>query len=240
MKEERERRNDFGKIRVGQRDLVGMDFVASMGVVRLDALASLFTIVDGKDVSLEATRKVVQRWVQVGWATQQSILKGEPPFVWLTKNGMAQTRFNLPTDSPGLALLKHTSDLSFIRLDALRSNPSAYWRSEREIRKVASVHTKGNNFPHIPDAEVILNENHIVAIERERTAKTVERTRNIMMALCSRKFDYNVSENMPDKNQDFRYLEIFYYASPETLGVVDKAKNQLPENFSKRVRVLTW
>ena len=79
MKEERERRNDFGKIRVGQRDLAGMDFVASMGVVRLDALASLFTIVDGKDVSLEATRKVVQRWVQVGWATQQSILKGEPP-----------------------------------------------------------------------------------------------------------------------------------------------------------------
>ena len=45
---------------------------------------------------------------------------------------------------------------------------------------------------------------------------------------------------MPDKNQDFRYLEIFYYASPETLGVVDKAKNQLPDNFSKRVRVLTW
>jgi hypothetical protein len=39
MKEERERRNDFGKIRVGQRDLIGMDFVASMGVVRLDALA---------------------------------------------------------------------------------------------------------------------------------------------------------------------------------------------------------
>ena len=28
MKEERERRNDFGKIRVGQRDLIGMDFVA--------------------------------------------------------------------------------------------------------------------------------------------------------------------------------------------------------------------
>ena len=240
MSEERERRNDFGKIRVTQRDLIGMDWVATMGTVRLDALAQLFSILEGREISLEATRKVVQRWVVAGWANQQSILKGEAPYVWLTKDGMAQTRFRLPTDPPALSLLIHTSDLSFIRLEVLRSNPFAYWRSEREIRQVASSHTKGNSFPHIPDAEVIIGEDRIVAIERERTAKTIERTRNIMLALCSRKFDYSVPENLPDKDQQFRYSEIFYYANKESIGVVDKAKNQLPENFNKRVRVITW
>lgn len=233
-------RSDKGTIRVSQRDLVGLDWVATMGVVRLDALASLFGFLEGRTVSLEATRKVIHRWVNVGWAIQQSILKGQPPFVWLTKAGMSQTGFKLPTDQPALALLSHTSDLSFVRLDALRSNPTAYWRSEREIRKVASAHYKGSSFPHIPDAEVFVKEDYIIAIERERTAKTIERTRNIMMALCSRKFDYNYSENLPEKEIPYRYTEIFYYASNESFGVVDKARNQLPDNFSKRVKIILW
>lgn len=240
MNEMREKRNDFGKIRVSQRDLLGLDWVATMGTVRLDALASLFSILDDRNVSLGATRKVVHRWVKAGWAQQQSFLSGHPPFVWLTKSGMAQTQFNLPTDTPSLSLLLHTSDLSFVRLDAMRNHPKAIWRSEREIRNIASAHYKGSNFPHLPDAEVMLSENQIIAIERERTAKTVERTRNIMMALCSRKFDYNISENLPDKNQTYRYTEIFYYSSIESQNVVDKARNQLPENFSTRVRVIAW
>ena len=68
MKEERERRNDFGKIRVGQRDLVGMDFVASMGVVRLDAaLMNLekwlwIEIADGDNRWHPRTDLLAHRW----------------------------------------------------------------------------------------------------------------------------------------------------------------------------------
>ena len=118
-----ERRKDYGKLRLSTKDLTGLDWVATMGTVRLDALTELFRFIDNKEITLEATRKVVQRWIKIGWAEQQVFLKGQPPYVWLTKYGMNQTRYSLPCEMPALALLQHTSDLSFIRLEALRAMP---------------------------------------------------------------------------------------------------------------------
>ena len=235
-----ERRKDYGKLRLSTKDLTGLDWVATMGSVRLDALTELFRFIDNKEITLEATRKVVQRWIKIGWAEQQVFLKGQPPYVWLTKYGMSQTRYSLPCEMPALALLQHTSDLSFIRLEALRAMPHSLWRSEREIRNVASHHSKGVGFPHIPDGEVFIDPITIVAIERERTAKTIERTRSIMLELCTRKTDYDNSLGAQGSTSDYRYREVYYYASNEAFKVVEKAKSQIPENFSKRVTVIVW
>jgi len=235
-----ERRKDYGKLRLSSKDLVGLDWVATMGSVRLDALTDLFRFVDNREITLEATRKIIQRWIKIGWAEQQGFLKGQPPYVWLTKSGMSQTRFSLPCETPALALLQHTSDLSFIRLEAIKAMPQSIWRYEREIRNVASHHSKGLGFPHIPDGEVFIDPVNIVAIERERTAKTVERTRSIMLELCTRKVDYDNSLNPQSNTSVYRYREIYYYASSEAIKVVEKAKHQIPENFSKRVTVILW
>ncbi len=78
------KRRDFGKLRLSNKDLVGLDWVATMGSVRLDALSQLFSLVDGREINLEATRKLVHRWLVIGWAEQQAFLYGVPPFVWLT------------------------------------------------------------------------------------------------------------------------------------------------------------
>ena len=233
------KRRDFGKLRLSNKDLVGLDWVATMGSVRLDALSQLFSLVDGREINLEATRKLVHRWLVIGWAEQQAFLAGVPPFVWLTKSGMAQTRYSLPAEIPALAMLQHTSDLSFIRLEATRALPNAIWRSEREIRNVASQHFKGISYPHLPDGEVFIDGTFIVGIERERTAKTIERTRSIMLELCSRKNDYDNSISSQESDK-YRYSEIYYYASIEALKVVEKAKSQLPENFAKKVKVISW
>jgi hypothetical protein len=233
------KRRDYGKLRLSTKDLVGLDWVATMGTVRLDALSQLFSLVEGREFGLEATRKLVHRWLVVGWAEQQAFLSGVPPFIWLTKSGMAQTRYSLPTEIPALALLQHTSDMSFIRLEAIKALPSAVWRSEREIRNVASQHSKGVAYPHLPDGEVLVEGAYIVGIERERTAKTIERTRSIMLELCTRKNDYDNSMSSQDLDE-YRYSEIYYYASNEALKVVEKAKGQIPENFANKVKVIAW
>lgn len=233
------KRRDFGKLRLSTKDLVGLDWVATMGTIRLDALSQLFSLVEGREVGLEATRKLVHRWLVIGWAEQQAFLTGVPPFVWLTKSGMAQTRYSLPTEIPALALLQHTSDMSFIRLEAIKALPSAVWRSEREIRNVASQHSKGLGYPHLPDGEVLFDGTYIVGIERERTAKTIERTRSIMLELCTRKNDYDNSMSSQDLDV-YRYSKIYYYVSNEALKVVEKAKGQIPENFANKVKVIAW
>ena len=234
------RRKDYGKLRLSAKDLTGLDWVASMGTMRLDALAQLFSVIEGKKIDVEATRKVVQRWLREGWAEQQTFLKGMPPFVWLTKSGMSQTKYRLSADKPALSMLEHTSDLSFIRLDVLKSNPTAHWRSEREIRNIASNHSKGLSFPHLPDGEVIIDASQIFAIERERTAKTVERTRGIILELCSRKFDYDNSPALITTSEGYRYTEIIYYASVNSIKIVEKALSQIPASQSKKVRVILW
>jgi len=233
------KRRDFGKLRLSTKDLVGLDWVATMGTVRLDALSQLFSFVEGREINLEATRKLVHRWLIAGWAEQQTFLSGVPPFVWLTKSGMAQTRYSLPAEVPALSMLQHTSDLSFIRLEALRALPNAVWRSEREIRNVAAQHSKGVAYPHLPDGEVLVDGTYIFAVERERTAKTIERTRSIMLELCSRKNDYDNSISSQESD-GYRYSEIYYYASIEALRVVEKAKSQIPEIFANMVKVISW
>jgi hypothetical protein len=124
-------------------------------------------------------------------------------------------------------------------LEAIKALPSAVWRSEREIRNVASQHSKGVAYPHLPDGEVLVEGTYIVGIERERTAKTIERTRSIMLELCTRKNDYDNSMSSQDLDE-YRYSEIYYYASNEALKVVEKAKGQIPENFANKVKVIAW
>jgi hypothetical protein len=86
---------------------------------------------------------------------------------------------------------------------------------------------------------VLVEGNYIVAIERERTAKTIERTRSIMLELCTRKNDYDNSIRS-EESANYRYSEIYYYVSNEALKVVEKAKAQIPENFANKVKVITW
>jgi len=85
---------------------------------------------------------------------------------------------SFPSEEPALSMLAHNADVVGIRLTTQTVQPSdVRWRSERSIRAVVPPRTRGQSSPHLPDGEVIFSDGRIVAIERERVAKTVERTR---------------------------------------------------------------
>ncbi|NNN10113.1 MAG: hypothetical protein HKL85_13100 [Acidimicrobiaceae bacterium] len=241
MSDTRRRRRDAGSVRYGRRDLVGMSWCADQGAMRIDQLARLFSQIDERPVSVDAARKSVGRWLDRGWATSRTLLHGQPPFVWLTPAGMRVSGMSFPSEEPALATLAHNADVIAIRLAIQTAYPNGIqWRSEREIRSVVPPRARGKNSPHLPDGEVIFPDGQIVAIERERVAKTIERTRNIQMGLLTRRYDYDATSDVIVASLPPRYCSVHYYASDEALSVVQKAGDSLPGDLGSRLQIVRW
>jgi hypothetical protein len=237
-------RRDAGTIKVGPRDLVGMSWCAVHGAVRMDQLAQVFAQLEGHSVSTDAARKTIERWLGRGWATSATLLVRERPFVWLTPAGMRHTGLDLPTEVPSINLLEHNAEVVDIRLFIEASHDPASgplrWRAERLMRAVVPPRVRGERSPHLPDGELWLPNGSIVAIERERTAKTIARTQAIMLGLCSRRFDFDHTGEGVVPSLPPRYASVWYYASDEALGVVTKASILLPPDFQPRVQIVRW
>jgi hypothetical protein len=217
-----------------------MSWCAVHGAVRIDQLAQLFTLVDGRPVSVDAARKTVARWLDRGWATGRTLLTRQPPFVWLTPAGMRQTGLDLTAEEPALSTLSHNADVVSIRLAIQASNPDVRWRGERSIRAVLPPRVRGKSSAHLPDGELIFPDGRLVAIERERTAKTIERTRNIQMGLLTRRYDYDATDDVVVAALPPRYSAVWYYASNEAISIVQKAAGQLPGDLGVRLEVVRW
>ena len=235
------RRRDAGSVRYGLRDMVGMSWCATQGAMRIDHLAQLFSQIDQRPVSVDAARKSVSRWLDRGWATSRTLLRGQPPFVWLTPAGMRVSGLNFPSEEPALSTLAHNADVAAIRLSIQTAYPNGLqWRSERSIRAVIPPRTRGQRSPHLPDGEIIFPDGQIVAIERERVAKTIERTRNIQMGLLTRRYDYDATSDVIVASLPPRYSAVYYYASDEALSVVQKAAASLPGDLGSRLQIVRW
>ena len=234
------RRRDAGSIRLGERDRVGLDWCATQGALRLDQLARLFAHLDDRSVSVDAARKTVDRWVARDWAVRRVLLVGWPPFVWLTTAGLRVTGRRLASEEPSLATLEHASDVADVRLALHDLLPGSIWRAEREIRAVMPPRTRGERVAHVPDAELLLSDGRLVAIERERVAKTLERTRHIQLGLLTRRYDYDQGRDVATPLLSPRYDAVWYYASEAALNVVTRARENLPEDLRGRLEVVRW
>ncbi len=232
-------RRDAGSIRLGKRDLVGMAWTAEQGAMRLDQLALVFGAIDGRPVSNDAARKTITRWVGRGWATMRVVLQSEPPFVWLTPEGMRTAGQNLPGVEPSVATLNHNRIVTDIRVHLLSRYPRTTWRSERAIRALLSRREKGQQQPHLPDGELFGDNGAVIAIENELTAKTVERTRRIMLGLLSRRYDYDQVADAGGAKAD-RYRAVWYYVNSNTRNTVQRARGELPPEYQARVHVIDW
>lgn len=241
MSETKRRRRDAGSLRFGPRDAVGTQWCAAHGAMRIDQLALLFSQIDCRPVSVDAARKSVGRWIDRGWATSRTLLKGQPPFVWLTPAGTRVSGLSFPSEEPALSTLAHNADVVSIRLTIQTAYSNGMqWRSERAMRAVLPTRTRGKGSPHLPDGEIIFPDGRIVAVERERTAKTIERTRNIQMGLLTRKFDYDATSDAIVALLPPRYCAVHYYASDEALSVVQKAADSLPGDLGTRLQIVRW
>jgi len=196
-------------------------------------LARLFGHLDNRSVTSEAARKTVQRWISNGYAQTAVLLRGDPAYVWLTARGMALTGLSYPATEPAIAVLQHTATVTDIRLQLMNRYPHCQWRSERAIRALIPARTRGQQLPHIPDGELTVPGFGIIAIEAERTAKTIQRTRNIQLGLLSRKYDYD--EQVGASPAKPRYRQIWYFVTEATASVVRAAGEQLPADYQARL-----
>lgn len=233
-------RRDAGRLRVGARDVEGLAWVGQQGALRLDQLARLFAHIDGRPVSTDAARKTIARWTQHGLADARVIFQGEPPYVWLTAAGLRMAALPYPAGEPAIATLQHNRDVTDIRLSLLTGAPHSTWRCERHMRASLASRKRGQSVPHLPDAEVRLADGRLVAIERERTAKTIERTRNIQMGLLTRRHDFDAQADTATTLLKPRYDLVCYYAADEAIPVVEAAKQQIPADIAQRLQVIRW
>jgi hypothetical protein len=213
---------------LASRDAAGLIFTAEMYGLQLDQLAALLSL------SRQQARALVSRWTGRGLA-DTAILGPGPPWVWLTRTGLAACGVRYATAPPALARLAHIRAVTAIRL-ALEAVPaygdaSAHWRSERHLRARLGARARD----HLPDGEVHWPDTGLVAwagecwaIEAELSPKTVARTTAIMRELLTRTGDYGcpaAEARVPGAPP--RHARAIYLCSPAATGTVTRARDAL-------------
>jgi hypothetical protein len=224
------------------RDVGALVFAADMYGVQLDQLARL----TGGERS---ARAAAARWRELGYAETARLSTG-PPWLWVTKAGLAACGLSYAPARPALAQLAHIRAVAAARI-ALEATAgyraaSAFWRCERRIR---SRHGVGMR-QHLPDAEVHWPDEtrgadgapigwagECWAVEAELTPKTVARTAAIMRAILLRTGDYGCTvADVSVPGRPPRHARALYLCSPAALRTVLRARAELGP-LSARIEV---
>jgi hypothetical protein len=211
-----------------ERDVDGLVFVAEMYGVQSDQLVTLL------GVRPDRARAVAARWRERGLAESARLGPG-PPWIWVTRRGLAACGLRYSATRPGLSRLAHIRAVTSVRL-ALEGTAGyragrAYWRGERRLRARCRIDARH----HLPDAEVHWPDDADVAwagecwaIEAELTPKTVARTAAIMHELLSRTGDYGCpAAEVVAPGRPPRHVRAVYLCSAAALPTVTRARASL-------------
>jgi hypothetical protein len=208
------------------QDVTGLLFAADMYGIQLDQLAAVL------GVSTARARAAAGRWQRAGYAQTARIGPG-PPWLWLTRAGLAACGLPYRPVPPALSRLAHLRAVTAVRL-ALQAAPGyrqagAYWRSERRLR--ARAGSRAGLREHLPDGEVHWPDGAPVAwagecwaVEAELTRKTVARTAAIMREILARTGDYGCpAADARVPGQPPRHARVLYVCSAAALPTVTRA-----------------
>jgi hypothetical protein len=216
------------------RDSTGLIFAAEMYGLQLDQLGALLSLTKTQ------ARALVSRWTSRGLAESATLGPG-PPWVWVTRAGLAACGVRYAAAPPALARLAHIRAVTAIRL-ALEAVPAyrdagAHWRSERHLRARLAARARD----HLPDGEVhwpdiapVAWAGECWAIEAELTPKTVVRTSSIMRELLTRTGDYGcpaAEARVPGAPP--RHARAIYLCSPAAAGTVARARDALASQAAR-------
>ena len=168
-------KNTNKSLRLTERDVEYISWIAEQQAVRLDTLLLLFQV-RGKDIDLRALRRLVERWQKLGLIQKQRMMANAPSIIWPTAEGMRVA--NLPLSrgdrmyTPSFSSVHHTVATARVRVEYERNGWE--WTCERDLR-----HELGEN--HLADGLASLGSQRIL-VEVERTLKESSRLKNIMMA----------------------------------------------------------
>jgi len=243
QKEEKQRkpRSDVGP-RITERDQAALRWIAQQYAVRLDHLQVVLARLlneqqraklkeEGKLTERRA-QDVVDRWVTLGLVKTRYFLAGEPPWIWVSAEGLTflhlqpQMRYYEP--KPATLAHLHACNqarLAYPRLERERRQRQGMpapegmtWKGEREIRAEQEPLSKGQKPPHLPDAIVVTTGQAVTAIEVELTMKTYARLDRILRDLAA--------------NQ--RYTAIWYFTPSKVKIALDRVVSKLPESFHEK------
>ncbi len=239
---------------LAERDIRGLLFTADMYAVQLDQLAVLLAATDGQ------ARAVVARWRRQGYAASGRLGTG-PPWIWLTRSGLAAAGLRYTAAPPALARLAHLRAVTAVRL-ALEATSGyrqggAFWRGERRLRGRAGAGGRVGLREHVPDGEVHWPDGgpdtgpHLPwagecwAIEAELTRKTVTRTTAIMREMLARTGDYGCpAADVAVPGRPPRHARALYVCSPAARPTVTRARGALGAGAARiEIRdlpVLAW
>ena len=169
----RKTRDDKGDIQLTARDTLVLTWLGEQYAMRFDHIHALLNRYAGPGVSpqglsVSAVRQVVARWHRAGWIEQRRLLAGEPPWLWLTREGLLAFALPYTPGPPALTRLRHLHAVTAVRLLIMPTQADALWVSERAIR-AGTFHALGET-SHTPDA-LLCTDTDTIAIEVELTHK---------------------------------------------------------------------
>ena len=200
-------------VRLTQRDLDAVRWIAEQQAVRLDTigrlLASRGTAVDGR-----ALRRLAQRWDAAGLIRRRRILANAPSILWPTADGVRSAGITLKAgqraEAPSIGTLHHTLALAEVRLVYERMGFT--WTAERFLRAAGSGHRA--------DGLAVKGDQRVL-VEVERTQKERERLADILRS------------NLRTPG----ISETHYWITEVMRGVVEAAAAELEADLTTRVRV---
>lgn len=214
VKGARKPRQDKGKMRWTERDLTVVCWIGEQYAARLDQLAvklarltSVPTQTPGT-LGEDTVYRLVQRWKQAGVADTLVLLRQQPGWVWLTREGLEQMELPYRFWRPKVQGLAHLYAVNQARLWIEKRYPTAIWRSERQLNSERGFSRKQARGPHRPDAEVEVDGQRI-AVEVELSDKVSERLAAILYELAR------------------TYAGIWYFCPQATYALIERAIVQL-------------
>ncbi len=222
----RKRRRDAGYRKLMDRDLTALAWIGEQWTVRSDHLQHVLgrsTDTLYSPLSPAATREVVGRWVRAGWVDARKIFGTQPAWVWLTRAGLDAVGLPYRDWMPKESGLGHFHAVNAVRVwlegEDMKTGQIKAWVSERQLRyDHGQQGFVGGGRVHVPDA-VVQYDGYDIAIEVELSAKSMQRTKDIMAELVNRK----------------TYRAVFYFVTKASKGVVQEAWERL--NKPERVHI---
>lgn len=239
-KKQRKTRSDKGEVRVTERDLACIEWIAEQYAARGDQIQRLLSRYPDpqhpfKDewASESTTREQINRWVRAGWVVYKRVLAKGPGWAYVTRAGLQLVDLDeiYTAKRPSPKRLNHIYAVNQVRL-WMDEEQEYHWKSERRIR--ADLHLKrGESSGPIVDG-LIWPDGRRTAVEVQiselKPAEWVKKLRELVRAYQEVESGLGYEDSFP---------KIWFYVPTEEMKkAFENARLKLDKDEQERVSAL--